>query len=436
MDLTLLAVLGLVVLFILIFLFNMDIGIAMGIIGFVGICISRGLIPAYTSIATIPYRFAMDYTFSVLPLFMLVGYLAGATRLSTDAFTAANKWFGHMRGGLAMGTVMACTMFSAISGCSITTAITVATVALPDMRRFQYDDQLSLGCIAAGGNLGFLIPPSIGFIIYAMLTEMSIGHLFLAGILPGLLQAVLFMLTVYIYCRIQPSAAPTTIKASWGERFGSLKTVGPSLLIIIMVLGGIYAGFFTPTEAAAAGVFGVAVLGLAIRRLTWVGFVDSLKETAKLAGTIFILMIGGIIFNTFMVTAEVPQKLATLIMNLQVPPFAVLVAVLLSYIVLGFIMNIMAVVVFAVPLLHPLLVTLGIDPIWLAVLTMTTVTMGHISPPIGIVVFALSAVVEVPVVKIFKGALPFLASSIVCLIILILFPKISLILPHLMKVPN
>lgn len=436
MDLTLLAILGLVALFALIFLVNVDIGIAMGIIGFAGIWISRGLIPAYTCIATIPYRFAMDYTFSVLPLFMLIGYLAGATRLSTDAFTAANKWFGHMRGGLAMGTVVACTIFAAISGCSITTAITVATVSLPEMRRFKYDDQLSLGCIAAGGNLGFVIPPSIGFIIYAMLTEMSIGDLFLAGILPGLLQAFLFMLTVYIYVRIQPSAAPTTTKASWVERFISLKSVGPSLLIIIMVLGGIYGGLFTPTEAAAAGVFCIAILGLAMGRLRWVGFVDSLKETAKLAGTIFILMIGGIIFNTFMVTAEVPQKLATFIMDLQIPPFAVLVVVLIAYIVLGFIMNIMAVVVFAVPLLHPLLVTLGFDPIWLAVLTMTTVTMGHISPPVGIVVFALSAVVGVPVVKIFRGALPFLAASLLCLIILMYFPEISLFLVHLMKVPG
>lgn len=432
MDPSTIGILGIIILFMLIFLLNMEIGFAFGLAGFFGIWALRGLEPAYTIVATVPYRLAMNYIFSVLPLFMLVGYLAGSTRLSTDAFFAANKWMGHMRGGLAMGTVGACTIFAAISGCSIATATTVATIALPEMRKFKYDDELSLGCIAAGGTLGFMIPPSIGFIIYAILTELSIGHLFMAGILPGLLLSILLMITIYLICKIKPQAAPPTARASWGERLMALKGVSGILAIVVLVLGGIYTGIFTPTEAAAAGVFGVLVLGLALRRLTWSGLNYSLRETAKLAGMIFILIIGGILFNTFMVTAEIPLKLAAVIEWLNVPAFAILVAVMLAYIVLGFFMDIMAVIVFAVPILHPVLVALGFDPIWLAVITMITVLMGHISPPIGIVVYALSAVVGVPVLKVFKGALPFLAAIFIGLVIIMIFPQIALLLPSLM----
>ncbi len=424
---------GIVVVFVFIFL-NMPIGISMALVGFIGLGIVRGMEGGLNILAIDAFRTSASYTFCVIPLFVSMGFLASQTGLSDGAFEAIHKWIGHWRGGLAMATSGACAMFAAICGGALATATTVAAVALPQMRKYHYDDKLSLGVLAAGGNLGFLIPPSMGFMLYAIITNQSIGILFISGVLPGILLTLLFMVTIWILCRINPELAQPSPRASWKERFVSTRLTIPSIILIILVLGGIYAGFFTPTEAGAVGVFGVIVIGLANRRLTWQGFISALRESAKLYGMVFLLIIGTMIYSRFLVVTEIPMLLSETIAVLDVSPYVILVIALIFFILIGFIMDIMAMLMLTVPILHPVLVSLGFDPVWLATLTIITVLMGHITPPVGMVVFGLAGYVrDVPVYTIFRGAFPFLGSMLVCLVILIAFPQIALFLPNMMR---
>ncbi len=433
MSLTTIGIIGICILFALIFL-GMPIGIPMALIGFVGICVLRGVEAGLTTIAIVPFRQASLYIISAIPLFILMGYLAANSGLSRDAFYAANKWIGHTRGGLAVSTIAGCAAFGAVCGDILASAATMCTVSLPEMRRYNYSDKLSLGCIAAGSNLSFLIPPSIGFIIYAILTEESIGMLFTAGILPGILLAISFALVVLIVCRIDPSLASTGPRADWKERLAAIKLVWGFAVLIVMVLGGIYGGIFTPTEAGAAGVFGTVVLGLVNRRLTWQVIGASFRDTASLTGMIFVLIIGATVFSRFLTATEIPLALANYIAELTLPPHLILAFVLVVYILIGFVMDIIAVIMLVAPIIHPILVSLGFDPILIGVLTIVTIIMGHISPPFGIVVFALAGVVrDVPLFTIFRGALPFLGAMLIVLILLVVFPEITLFLPDLMR---
>jgi len=379
------------------------------------------------------FRTAATYAFSVVPLFVLMGFLASEVKISTDAFYVIQKWMGHVRGGLAMATTTACAVFAAICGDSIATATTLAAVSLPTMRKFKYDDSLSLGCLASGGNLGFLIPPSLGFVFYAIITEQSIGTLFISGMLPGLLLTVLFIITIAIRCRINPQMGPAIPRASWIERLVSLRYIIGPLLIIVLVLGGIYGGIFTPTEAAAAGVFGCLVLGLIARRLSWSGLRYSLKETAVLVGRIFILVSGALVFSRFITVTEIPVTLAENLATLNVGPYVILWIVLIFYVMVGFILDIMSIILLVAPILHFILVELGFDPVWVASTTMITILMGQISPPFGIVVFGLSAYVpDVPIWTIYRGCIPFLLAMAIGLAICVYFPQIALFLPSLM----
>jgi tripartite ATP-independent transporter DctM subunit len=431
-SLATIGVIGIILFFVLIFM-GMPIGIVMAVLGFGGICFIRGTDAGLTAIATIPFAQASKYILCAVPLFILMGYLAGKTKLSQDAFDTANKWIGHLPGGLAISTVVACAVFGAVCGDAIAAAATMSTVALPEMRRYKYSDRLSLGCIVAGGNLSFLIPPSLAFIIYAVLTEESIGKLFTAGILPGILMTALFAITIFIQCRLNPSLVAPAPRSSWKERLVSLKLVVGFAALILLVLGGIYGGIFTPTEAGAAGVFGAAVLGLINRRLTWQGISDSFRGTASMTGRIFVLIIGAMIFSRFLTATEIPLLLANSIAHLALPPYVVLAIILVVYIVIGFVVDVMSIIMIVAPMLHPLLVGIGFDPYLIGVLTVITVIMGGISPPFGIVVFAIGGVVkEVPLFTIFRGALPFLGAMFVCLVLVVAFPQIALLLPRLM----
>lgn len=397
-------IIGLCLLFVLIFM-KMPVGLAMATVGLVGFAWVRGLAPGLSLLGVEYYRTASTYAFSVIPFFVALGFLASAARLSEDGFKTINDWVGHLPGGLAMAATGACGIFAAICGDAIATSITVAAVSLPEMRKRNYSDVLSLGCLAASGNLGFLIPPSLGFIVYAIFTEQAVGTLFIAGIVPGILLTIIFMMTIWIQCRINPSLAPASSAASWRERFTSLRHITGSAILIALVLGGIYVGIFTPTEAGAVGVFGVLVLGLASRRLSWGAITGSLLETARLTGRIFILVIGAIVLSRFVTVTEVPLHLAELITSLSVSPYVVLAMVLVFYILIGFIMDIMSVVVIVAPILHPILVGLGFDPVWLGVITMVTILIGQITPPVGIVVYGLSGfVTDVSVWQIFRGS--------------------------------
>ncbi|MBN1189678.1 MAG: TRAP transporter large permease [Dehalococcoidales bacterium] len=424
---------GIAVLLLLIFL-RMPVGFAMAFTGGVGMCIVAGINPAFSLISNEPFSVASRYIYSSIPLFIFMGYLASRTRLSADAFYTLHKWIGNLRGGLAMGTVGACAIFAAICGDPISTAATVSTVALPEMRKYGYSDQLSLGTIAASGNLGFLIPPSLVFIIYGILTEQSIGSLFISGIIPGLILALSFMATVFGICSFNPGMAPRTPGVSWNERIRATPHIFGALMVIVLVLGGIYTGIFTPTEAGAVGVFGIVLITIIRRQLTWKGFNTAIGESAVMTGMIFILIIGAMIFSRFLVITQVPSGLANYISGLDVAPIVVLIAVLVMYILLGFVMDVMSIIIVSVPILHPLLVGLGFDPVWLAVLTVITVLIGNITPPVGIVVFALAGMVrDVPLFTIFRGVIPFLVVMAVCLVLFVAFPEISLWLPGMMS---
>lgn len=425
---------GICVLLLLLFL-KMPIGFGLLLVGAIGVGVLKGVEGGFSVLATEPFRVAGTYVFTVIPLFILMGYLAAHTGLSEDAFFALSKWLGQLRGGLAMCCVGACTLFSAVSGDPISIAGTMSIVALPQMRKHGYKDRLSLGTLAASGNLGFLIPPSLAFIVYGIITEQSIGTLYIAGIVPGLLLAALFMITIFIRCKINPSIAPKAEQASWTEKIKASPRIIGMLVIIVIVLGGIYAGIFTPTEAGAAGVFGLLVIGLANRRLKWRGFTTSLTESARATGMIFILVMGAMVFSRFMAHSGLSAALTSFIGGLDIPRIYVLIAVMIAFILIGLILDIMAIVLIVVPILHPIMVGLGFDPIWFSVLVIINVLIGNVSPPFGIVVFALYGMNrgEIPLFTIYRGALPYIIAMAIGLIIVVAFPQMALWLPGMMR---
>ena len=433
MSLTLLGVVGIIVLFIFIFL-NVPVGFSLAGIGILGVCLTRGLDSGLNILGVEYYRTASTYVFSVVPLFIGMGFVASHADLSRQAFKVIRNFIGHRRGGLAMASTMACSVFAAICGDSIATATTIGSVSLPEMRRYNYKDTLSLGCVAAGGNLGFLIPPSLGFIFYAILTEQSVGILFISGILPGVLLTVLFLIAIWIWCLVDKNVAPVSDRVGWGERLRSMYKIIGSLVLILLILGGIYLGFFTPTEAGAVGLFGVLLVGIVTGSLTLDGFIRAMFDTAVLVGRIFILITGAIVFGRFITFTEIPPNLAQAIVDANLSPYLVLCIVLGFYVLIGFVMDIMSIILLAAPILHPILVQLGFDPVWLAAATMVTVLMGNISPPVGIVVYAMSGFVEdANVFTIFRGTFPFLGMMLIGLILMIIFPQIALFLPSLMS---
>jgi C4-dicarboxylate transporter DctM subunit len=433
MSLEILGLFGLLAFLVLVFL-EIPIGVSMALVGFIGLGLVQGFDAGLSVLGLQYFRTAATYAFSVIPLFVLMGFLASEVKISDDAFIVVKKWFGHLPGGLAMACMMACAIFSAICGDSIATATTLAAVSLPEMRRLGYDDRLSLGTLASGGNLGFLIPPSLGFVFYAIITEQSIGQLFISGIGPGILLTVLFLIVIAVWCRINPKLGPPTTPAPWGERWRCLKYIISPALIILLVLGGIYSGLFTATEGAAAGCAGCYVIGVVTRRLTVKAFRKSLIETAKLVGKIFILVSGALTFSRFFTIVQLPTHLAELIASLNLEPLGVLWVVLIFYIIVGFFLDIMSIILLVAPILHFVLVGLGYDPIFLASVTMITILMGQISPPFGIVVFGLSAYVpDVPMWTIYRGALPFLAIMVLGLAMCVFIPDISMFLVRMMS---
>ena len=429
----LLALLGVVLLLVFMFL-RMPIAVCMALVGFIGLCLIRGVPPALANIAFTTYRTATAYQLSMIPLFILMGELAFRGGLSKDAYSALYKWVGRLPGGLAMATVGACSAFGAVCGSHVATAATMCSAALPEMRKFKYSDELSLGCICAGGNLGIMIPPSSAFIIYGFVTETPVGALFIAGILPGIMITLLFWLLIYIRCNLNPQLGPRGSKSTWKEKLMSLDSIWKILVIFVLVIGGIYAGIFTPTESAAIGVFLVFVFSIIKRQLTWRGLLDSLLGTTKTSAMIFLLIIGSMIFSSFLTTTEVALGLSDIVDELEVGPYVILAAVLVIYFITGFFLEIYSVILITLPIFFPIIViSLGFDPLLFGVLTTLTVMIGAITPPVGNVVFVIAGKLkDVPMYSIFRGCLPFIVTMLIALIILIIFPQISLILPDLM----
>ena len=426
-------IIGIGLLFLL-FACGMPIGFVMALVGFLGYVYLGSLDAGLNIFGLTFYAGGTSYTLSVIPLFVLMGQFAAHAGLSRDIYHTVERWMGHQRGGLAMATIGACAGFAAISGSSVATAATMGTVALPEMKKYKYSEALATGTVAAGGTLGILIPPSATFVFYAILTEQSVGKLFIAGILPGIVLAALFMLTIYGHVRLNPGIAPRGERASLREKIVALKGIWGIAVLFLLVMGGIYSGVFTPTEAAGIGAFGAFVFAMGKRQVTWENFTASLAQTAQTTAMIFIIIIGAYIFGFFLAVTRIPSELADFMAGLQVSRYVILAAVVLLYTILGMFLEGFAILVLTIPIIQPLMVNLGFDPIWFGVMVIIMMEMSLITPPVGVNVFVIKGVAkDVPMYTIFRGIWPFWVAMLVCLVILSAFPQIAMFLPNTMK---
>ncbi|MPY69545.1 MAG: TRAP transporter large permease subunit [Alphaproteobacteria bacterium] len=420
---------GLLVLLVL----RMPIGIAMMLVGFVGIAVLNNADAALHTLGSFPYAYSSVYELSVIPLFVLMGNFAAASGMGRDLYAAAYAWVGHRRGGLASATILACAGFAALSGSSVASAVTMGRVALPEMRRYNYDARLATGAVASGGTLGILIPPSTALIVYALLTEQSIGQLFLAGFLPGLLLTLLFVATIAAVTFVRPEFGPPSEAMPMRARLAALRHSGALLLIVLVVIGGIYLGVFTVTEAAAIGAFLAMLHALWRRRLTLPVLSEALLQTVRTTAMVFLILIGAHVFAPFLAMTRIPTDLAAVLSGFAISPVAVLGIILLAFIVLGMFLEGFAMLVLTIPIVFPIVTALGFDPIWFGIVMVVVLEMGLISPPVGINVFVVKGVAEdVPMGKIYAGILPFWIAMLVCVLILIAFPQIALFLPTTM----
>jgi tripartite ATP-independent transporter DctM subunit len=412
---------------------RMPIGIAMMLVGFVGIAVLNNTDAALHTLGSFPYAYSSVYELSVIPLFVLMGNFAAASGMGRDLYAAAYAWVGHRRGGLASATILACAGFAALSGSSVASAVTMGRVALPEMRRYNYDARLATGAVASGGTLGILIPPSTALIVYALLTEQSIGQLFLAGFLPGLLLTLLFVVTVAVVAFVRPEFGPPSEAMPMRARFAALWHSGALLLIVLVVIGGIYLGVFTVTEAAAIGAFLAMLHALWRRRLTLPVLSEALLQTVRTTAMVFLILIGAHVFAPFLAMTRIPTDLAAVLSGFAISPIAVLGIILVAFIVLGMFLEGFAMLVLTIPIVFPIVTALGFDPIWFGIVMVVVLEMGLISPPVGINVFVVKGVAEdVPMGKIYAGILPFWIAMLVCVLILIAFPQIALFLPTTM----
>jgi len=414
-------------------LLRVPLAFAMGIVGIAGIGLTRGWQPAIASTAQVVYETGFAYTLSVIPLFILMGNFVARAGLAHELFQAAYAFIGHRRGGLAHATVAACAGFGAICGSSIATAATMSRVAYPSMRQLGYSDALSTGAMAAGGTLGIMIPPSTIMVIYGIVTQTNIGKLFAAGVLPGLLTAAALMLTISLVTRHDPEHAPAGERTSWPDRWRALRGIWGVLLLVIVVLGGIYGGFFTATEGAGFGAAGAFLFALARRRLSWAILWQVLVESARTTAMLFTLLIAATIFANFVNFTTLPGDLMAWITERGWSPTMVVVAMMAIYVLLGTVMEELTMVLLTIPLFFPIVTQLGFDPLWFGVLIVMIVQIGLISPPVGMNLFVINSLLpNVGLGQIFRGCWPFVTAMIVMLGLLIAFPQISLWLPSLM----
>ena len=415
-------------------LLRVPLAFAMGMVGITGIGLTRGWQPAIASAAQVVYETGFAYTLSVIPLFILMGNFVARAGLAHELFQAAYAFIGHLRGGLAHATVAACAGFGAICGSSIATAATMSKVAYPSMKRLGYSDSLSTGVMAAGGTLGIMIPPSTIMVIYGIVTETNIGKLFAAGVIPGLISAVMLMLTIWIITGRDPEHAPPGERTSWPDRWRALRGIWGVALLVVVVLGGIYGGIFTATEGAGFGAAGAFLFALARRRLTWAILFQVLVESARTTAMLFTLLIAATIFANFVNFTSMPGDLKEWITHLGLSPIMIIAAMMAIYVLLGTVMEELTMVLLTIPLFFPIVTALGFDPVWFGVLIVMIVQIGLISPPVGMNLFVLNSLLpSVGLGSIFRGCWPFVLSMVITLGLLIAFPGLSLWLPSLMQ---
>ncbi|MFA4885711.1 MAG: TRAP transporter large permease [Desulfotomaculaceae bacterium] len=415
---------------------RMPIAIAMALAGFAGFSFMVSPQAALNMVAKEMYSNLSSYSLSVIPMFVWMGFLAYYSGIGTKLYIFAYKLIGHYPGGLAIATQVACAVFGAICGSNTATAATMGAIALPEMKKYKYDTSLATASVAAGGVLGVLIPPSVIFIVYGMATEQSVGKLFMAGILPGILLMLLYIAAIYILTLRNPSLGPAGPKSNWRERIDAMRGgLGEVLFVFVLSIGGLFAGWFTPTEAGAVGAAGVLGVSLVERRLSWEGFKKSLVDTTRTSAMIMFMVAGAVMFGRFMAVSRVPFELANWAGALALPSFAIMAIIIFIYLVLGCLIDALALVLLTIPIFYPVAVTtLGYDPIWFGVIIVMVVAMGVITPPVGMNVYIIKGIVpDVPLEVIFKGVWPFLIAILVCIAMLMVFPQIATFLPGLLS---
>jgi C4-dicarboxylate transporter DctM subunit len=424
-------IIGVVIMVALIFL-RVWVGVAMITVGVLGFALLEGWRHAFIISGTEPYSQISVYVISCVPLFILMGIVASETGIAGDLYNTANRWMGNIPGGLAIATTVATGGFAAVCGSSDATAAAMGKVAFPEMKKLGYDSKLAAGCIAAGGSIGILIPPSLGFILYGLLCEQSIGKLFMAGFIPGVLEVVFYSITIFILCRINPRLGPPGPRSNIKEKVSSLKHTWGMISLFILVLGGIYMGVFTPTEAGAVGAFGAVAISLVGRRLTRGNFNKSMVETAKITAMIVLLISGAFIFLRFLAVSQLPTMLSDFVAGLQVSKYVFIAGIIVFYLILGCFWDIFACILLTLPFIFPVIEAIGMDPIWFGVIMVRCMEVGLITPPFGLNIFILSGVIDVPVGTVYRGILPFVLADFCHIALLVAVPELSLWLPSTM----
>ena len=413
---------------------GMHILFVMLLLGFLGNSYIHGFKAGLHHIGTAPYETIAEYSLCVVAFFVLMGFIASQAGISRDIYSTSHHWLGQLPGGLAMATVWGCAGFGAVCGDSFATSAVMGTAALPEMKRYRYSPELASGSVAAGGTLGTLIPPSIAMIFYCIITGQSINKLFIAGILPGILLTSMFIFVIFGKVRLNPRLAPSGPKREFKEKIVSLKGTWAMMFLFVLVIGGIYAGLFTPNEAGAVGACGALLIGLAKREINMKKLNEALVETGQTVAMLLIILVGAITLGYFLAASQAPQLISDFVVGLSVNRYLTLALILLVYAFLGCVMNIVPAMIITLPIFYPTIISLGFDPIWFGVIMVIIINMGMITPPIGMNVFVIKGVAkDIPLETIFKGILPFLIAMIICLIILTIFPQIVLFLPSLMK---
>ena len=426
-------IIGLIILFALLFI-GIPVGVSLGLVAIVGLWILLGSTAALLKIAITPFRMVESYDLSVLPLFLLMADVCAATGISTDLYNLAAKWVGRFPGGIAMASIGACAIFGAISSSAIACAATIGSVAIRELRRFNYDDSLATGTLAAGATIDILIPPSFMFVLYGILTETSIGKLFMAGLIPGVLQAIFYFSAIYIVCKRNPKLGPRGPATTFKEKIMAFGSCGEVIALVLLVLVGITVGWFTPTEAGSIGAGGAILFTLIRGRLTWKNFIQACMTSMKTTGMVFLILVGAYLFTYFITVTNIPTALSNTITGLGVSPMAVLWIIIGTYIFLGTAMEEASMMLLTIPIFTPIIVNLGFDQIWFGVLVVKMMQVAMISPPVGITLFVIKGIAkDVPMSSIYKGVIPFIMADVVHVALVVIVPALSLFLPSLMR---
>ncbi len=431
MNQTEIGIIGIAILSIMLMI-GLDVGFSMLVTGFIGFAMIGGWTAALGNMAILPFDSLNNYFFAVLPLFLLMGAFCAEGQIGRDAYEMARTWFGQLKGGLAIATIGACGLFAAITGTTLAGSLVMGKVAYPEMRKAGYKMPLAAGVVSVGGTLGILIPPSMGFILIGIMTDLNIGELFMAGIIPGIVVIIFYMSTIVIWSKIDPKLAPTTPRATWKKRIASVRLTWPVVLLFLVIMGGIYGGVFTATEAGAIGAFGALVIPLARRQMSRRALWNSLMDCARMTSMIVILLVGAYMFNAFMAITQIPATFGNFLVDLPLPRWGIMFFILVFYIVAGTFFDPISILILTISIFYPAVKALGFDLIWYSVIMVRLIEIGQISPPAGINLFGLKGVIDAPMGEIFKGVIPFLISDVFNLALLCAFPVICTFLPSMM----